>query len=121
MRLPATACLFLLSVSSAFGGTGQFTVLGVGSASCGNWTQSRALERTVRAISPNLPTTNAEGWLLGFITGVGWVGPTDPGAYTDAVGVAGWVDNYCQAHPTDQIVDAAKAFLKFVQANPRHP
>jgi hypothetical protein len=34
----------------------------------------------------------------------------------DANGISGWIDNYCRAHPIEDISEAAKAFLN---AHPR--
>jgi hypothetical protein len=54
-----------------------------------------------------------EQWVIGFLSGIGYEGigqGDDTLAGVDANGVWTWVDNYCRAHPLDQIVTAAKAF-----------
>jgi hypothetical protein len=49
-------------------------------------------------------------WALGFITGAGWNGGTDPLGGTDAEGVLAWFDNYCAANPLKTIADGAVEF-----------
>jgi hypothetical protein len=45
-------------------------------------------------------------WLLGFVSGYNSYRPGED-VSSDAHGLAGWVDNYCAAHPLDLIVKAA--------------
>jgi hypothetical protein len=63
-----------------------------------------------------------EQWVLGFLSGVGYgvgfietktnpAGNIDPLNGTDAQGALAWIDNYCHAHPLDQIEAASKAFV----------
>jgi hypothetical protein len=82
---------------------------GMGSQSCGTWTAGR---RDRQALG-------SEQWILGFLSGIGYVSlvpnGTNPLEGTDAKGVWAWVDNYCQTHPLDPIITAG---IKFVGAHP---
>jgi hypothetical protein len=100
------ACLMVfaphLALAQASGG--QYHEIGSGTASCGAWTADRH-QLANRALSD-------EEWVLGFLSGVGYIGydSANPLNKTDADGVWAWIDNYCSAHPISQISDAAAAF-----------
>ena len=55
-----------------------------------------------------------ESSLTGFLTAIGWVGQdgADPLEGVDAAAVFAWIDNYCSAHPLDQIVIGAEQFSR---------
>jgi hypothetical protein len=58
-------------------------------------------------------------WIVGYLSGVASAtsqAGMDPLHGTDAEGVWAWIDNYCQAHPLDLMIDAGTAF---VVAHPR--
>jgi hypothetical protein len=58
--------------------------------------------------------SEVEQWIVGFLTGVGWMGfstGVDPWKGMDAPAVWGWVDNYCLAHPLDNVAKAGEAFV----------
>jgi hypothetical protein len=48
----------------------------------------------------------------GFLSGIGYEGDANlnPLNGMDAYGVWAWIDNYCQAHPIETIMEAAEAF-----------
>ncbi len=100
--LALTVALMIGSVGAA----GEpFALIGLGLASCGTWTAARRDRRS----------SNYAQWILGFLSGAADVGVSngmnlDPLKGVDADGVLGWMDNYCQAHPLSQIVDAAESF-----------
>jgi hypothetical protein len=54
------------------------------------------------------------GWLLGFLSGIGYVNRDgdDPLDGVDAEGVWAWIDNYCRSYPIQKIGDAAAAFYR---------
>jgi hypothetical protein len=54
---------------------------------------------------------HTEAWVLGFLSGLGVAGVGDPLNGVDNEGVMAWIDNYCQSHPINRLVDAAKAFF----------
>jgi hypothetical protein len=78
-----------------------YTSIGAGAESCGAWTSARHT-RSFQVMQ----------WALGFLSGVGFVGrdSADPLRGMDAEGVWAWIDNYCQANPIKDVVDAAEAF-----------
>ena len=52
-------------------------------------------------------------WALGFLSGVAiYSGELNPLKGVDANAVAYWLDNYCQARPTEDFVDALRAFIR---------
>ena len=83
--------------------------MGAGNSSCGQWTAARA-DRVAVAY---------ERWALGFLSGAGFIGKRssiDPLAGVDAAGVLAWIDNYCHAHPPE---DIERATAEFVYAHPQ--
>ena len=81
-------------------------MIGAGVSTCGTWTADRKTPNSVLALSDGQ-------WVLGFLTGVAITNHNaDPLRGLDANGVLAWVDNYCQANPIKQIVDAALAFYR---------
>jgi hypothetical protein len=89
---------------------GQVAVAGFGMRSCGTWT----------AVRHDGTALGHEQWILGFLSAVGYTNflrdQMNPLEGTDADGVWAWIDNYCQAHPLDRIINAADAFSR---AHPR--
>ena len=84
-----------------------FTMSGAGHASCGTWVADRR--------HPDSPVAYMDvEWMLGFLSGVGYAGPptADPLGGLDGNAVATWIDNYCQAHPLEKIIDAGAAFYR---------
>jgi len=87
---------------------------GIGTSSCGAWTADRRYPDSAPAVTD-------EQWILGFLSGVGYLGSglsrnIDPLATVDAEAVWAWIDNYCHANPLAHITDAAGAFFA---AHPR--
>jgi hypothetical protein len=80
----------------------SYSVLGAGFKSCGAWTADR------RGL---LASQNMQ-WILGFLSGVGWVHLTgqNPLDGLDAQAVWAWVDNYCKANPLRNIANAGEVF-----------
>ena len=99
----------ILSVLSLVVGIGtadaEFVYMGHGTRSCGSWTiDRRTASRTELA---------DESWILGFLSGVGYEGAgLSPLNDVDAKDVFGWMDNYCRAHPLDDIEKAGEAFVR---------
>jgi hypothetical protein len=90
-------------------------VLGLGTKSCGNWTAA--------AREDGWPRIAYHAWLGGFISGInlnisGTNGNLNEG--TDFAGMAAWVDNYCVAHPLDN-VDSAAVSLAIEILNKKKP
>jgi hypothetical protein len=83
---------------------GNYDLIGSGTNSCGTWTAYRR-ERQASLF---------EQWILGFLSGVGYQGTgvgVDPLNGVDAGAVWAWMDNYCQAHPLDDVAEAGAAFV----------
>lgn len=80
----------------------QFTIIGQGTLSCGAWTAARRMRSGA----------GQQQWLLGFLSGVGFMGgpDVDPLANIDAEGVWAWVDNHCAANPAETLETAAVLF-----------
>ena len=86
-----------------------YLAIGRGNGSCGAWTTTRRAQQA----------QGYEQWILGFLSGVGWQGAQsgiNPLNGLDANGVWAWLDNYCQVHPLDPLVEAAAALAR---AHPR--
>jgi hypothetical protein len=79
-----------------------YAIHGAGTQSCGTWTSSRSAHDILEA--------PLENWVEGFITGINFTrqirGYSDLLAGTDQNGAFAWVDNYCSAHPLDNVSDA---------------
>jgi hypothetical protein len=78
-----------------------FTSIGAGNASCGTWTANRRVQ---------VKSMDAETWVLGFLSGIGYAGNGNPLANMDAEGVWAWIDKYCSAYPISTIIIAAEIF-----------
>ena len=97
--------LLALAAGSPTRGGNYPVVIGVGGNSCGSWT---AASNTPRRLE-------YEAWLIGYFSAVNRYAPGADGALTrstDGRGLIGWVDNYCLAHPIDQIETAAVTLTK---------
>jgi hypothetical protein len=100
MRPIAPFCLLALCLVFSLPVLAQTpVVIGAGGNSCGK-----------RTNTIGVPGHNEyEGWVLGFISAydmyVSTTGHVNAG--TDARGLLGWIDNYCSAHPLEQINTAA--------------
>ncbi len=79
-------------------------IYGAGTKSCGSWTR----ERSTEVMSPL--RVNMEAWILGFLTGAGWMEQLELGE-GDAEGKFAWIDNYCKAKPLDSIDSAAAGLV----------
>jgi hypothetical protein len=83
----------------------QYHKIGSGTDSCGTWTSAR---------STRTGWFQDSQWVLGFLSGFGYMGKRDgydPLDGLDAEGVWAWVDNYCGTHPLEELSGAAEAFI----------
>ena len=82
---------------------GGYMVMGFGTKSCGAWTADRQGNGDIQFVD--------EAWVLGYLTALNVVGPGSDNIArnTDTDGIVAWVDNYCAAHPLDEIVTATRA------------
>lgn len=72
---------------------------------CGTWLRER------HARSERLQ--KYEIWVVRFIVGHDWADIPRPGFFSkvDAAGMLGWVDNYCRAHPLNNVQRAAERLV----------
>jgi hypothetical protein len=94
------ALVVVLMNGAADAAEGKYSIIGVGTGSCGTWTAARRDRRALLY----------EQWILGFLSGEGAAsavladGSDNPLNGMDAEGVWAWIDTYCQVHPLDQIL-----------------
>lgn len=85
------------------------TLIGSGGVSCGAWT---AAERTHS-------NEGRRQWLLGWVSAYNFyqlqLDGADISKGTDANGLFAWVDNFCAAHPLDQLATAAIRLVEALQ------
>jgi hypothetical protein len=98
--------LVILAIALPAGSMAQqiYAVVGAGVAtSCGTWSANRRSNSQI--------WYSQVQWVLGFLSGVGFQGINN-GGYNplhglDGGAVAGWLDNYCRAHPLEQLAGAS--------------
>ena len=85
----------------------NFTILGVGTESCGAWRADR--------VDPNGPESMADmAWIGGYITGFNrYTGGTEHNisGETDMQGILAGMDDYCRGHPLDSVETAAEILI----------
>ncbi len=91
-------------------------VLGRGSESCGSYSLALTADRPDQLMSwqgRQFPTTAYmyAQWITGFVTYANTTRKLPQQIVIDVNGVALWVKNYCDAHPDEQIVKAAIAYV----------
>ena len=90
-------------------GQGRITVLGSGIISCGKWLERR----------PADDKAGPEGnWVNGYLTGrqdVASMRLTDSQT-GDFAGRNAWIDQYCQSHPIDELLEASRALFQALRA-----
>jgi hypothetical protein len=103
----ATALGSILTASAA----GMWIDSGVGTSTCGTWTQERRQGGAQAAMDRE--------WAQGFVSGVNYGRSSTPNAPDSALGEgtdgnswAAFVDNYCMNHPLDTVATAAIALIK---------
>jgi hypothetical protein len=99
--------VFLLCFQTAGAGDGTFSNLGEGLSSCGDWLDKRP-QAPLRVIPE-------AAWVLGFLTAASQysvtASPKNIAHGLTVNGIEHWVDNYCTAHPLDNIDTAASALV----------
>ena len=98
-------------------GAGTITLWGAGNTSCGTWITNRRTDPGTARFEFS--------WLQGYITGLNAGLPsTDSnygqvGASIDVDAAKVWVDNYCQAHPLNNLADAATELYTYARSQNR--
>jgi hypothetical protein len=108
----APAVVLMLSLTTAWAQEGTDSWLPQKS-SCGAWTAASLAPKT-----EEIHFRILGWWLQGFLSGVGVTHglapdglPYYPLKGMDSPGVFAWIDNYCKAHPIENIDDAGWAFV----------
>ena len=111
VKLAAVLAMVVAAQSISLAMAQTSTALGSGTKSCGAWTEDRRTPDTHAAFQDMQ-------WVLGFLSGVGFMGQgeIDPLNGLDAHAVWAWIDNYCRDHPLSRISGATAAFKN---AHPR--
>jgi hypothetical protein len=102
--LPAALAVALMTGSADALDPGNYQAIGLGTSSCGTWT----------AMRQNRQAFGFEQWILGYLSGVSFLGGPSgiiPLDGVDAEAVLGWIDNYCRAHPLAVIAQAGAVFV----------
>jgi hypothetical protein len=105
-KLTLALCLCLLPVVSP---RSEVRSIGSGNASCGTWLHDRKTKDYFAMAN----------WALGYISGAAiWGDVGNPLGQTDADGVFYWLDNYCNARPTEKFYYAMDAFIRDATSRP---
>jgi hypothetical protein len=108
MRTKLFCLMLVFAALAANGASGQqtYTAIGAGNSSCGAWTMERRPPYDGAALNTQ--------WVVGFLSGVGFMGKSegvDPlRGVVDPNAVVAWIDNWCSSHPLNSIAEAAAAF-----------
>jgi hypothetical protein len=94
---PILATLILCASAAKADAGDKWTVYGWGTQSCGAWIAAAATDPVARL--------EATEWILGWVSATGLY--SAPLKESDVVAMNTWVDGYCQAHPLDDVQDAA--------------
>lgn len=98
-RPPPTLLVVVLVIAAAvLVLTAGFTTLGAG-RSCGAWAADQRSNGNIAMLD--------DQWVLGFLSGVAASRGDDPLAGVDPKAVLRRVDDYCAAHPSDDMTAAA--------------
>jgi len=89
---------------------GDYSVKGEGNYSCPEYASAKR-SNTAKLYS-------SMSWVQGFITGMNYQRSRDEGSDSfiaqdiPAASIARWIENYCREHPSDDVADAAEAFVE---------
>jgi hypothetical protein len=72
----------------------------MGARGCGKWMERKG---------DGYASVANEAWLGGALSGIAMISNNDFIKGTDAASLYLWMDNYCQAHPLDDVADGAMA------------
>lgn len=112
LRLATVALALLVPVvASAQQPRTNYAVFGIGTKTCGYWTETRKVD--------NYANVALIIWLAGYMTAFDLHGTDkmDGSNGADMDGLEAWIDNYCKANPLRTIANAAEA-LTYELRNP---
>lgn len=84
----------------------EVTIYTLGSVSCSAWTADR------RAGNPQ--SIADEYWVGGFLSGVNWSSGQRLGISVDGPGLYGYIDNYCDSHPSRDLSNATGSLVNLL-------
>lgn len=94
-RLLAISLVLSTHYFASYATAATYAVYGAGTLSCGTWIEERKKENWY----------DTGQWIVGYISAAGYYG--NPSLRkTDSDAIAVFMDNYCQAHPLEDIVQA---------------
>jgi hypothetical protein len=101
--LIAWTTVTVLMAGFAVAQEGTPRMIGQGAHVCSSWTALRVRRQS----------HGAEEWVLGFLSGVAYVGSPklNPLLGEDAGSVIAWIDSYCRDHPRNRLATAAMGFV----------
>src|SRR5580704_10978413 len=109
--LPVICAMFLVAANSGAptaGNVGAPIIIGVGALSCGQWLTDR---QGLHSAQP------MEAWITGYLSGFNsYVLHGDITKNIDNAGLFSWIDDYCHAHPLDDIVAATDWLIDALKA-----
>jgi len=111
--VPAVLTGFVVALLGSVGqgadSKGHYQILGRGTTSCGSYLEARRT-RDVSFLA-------YEAWLTGYVTAVNLASANteDISRGTDLDGLLGWLDNWCQTHPTSSYASASEALVSFLR------
>jgi hypothetical protein len=119
MKLISATGLILLALFAEGKAAEPGFIFGSGVASCRTWSEYGKQPN-------NNPSKLAlQSWMLGFITGEEMAEHLPPTMFEvlDTQVLLGWISNYCQTHPLEQIPNAGVALINELidRATPKHP
>lgn len=94
----------MLVVFAAGFSANSHAVLVRGAPSCGNWVTERASPNKWNSLANN-------NWLNGYLSAYAKVAHKDILKNADNESIMRWMDNYCKAHPLNEIDDGADALI----------
>jgi hypothetical protein len=102
-----TALIFMSANAHCGDYRTQFTLLGLGGASCGSWSAARTRgDADTEAIA-------IASWVTGYLSGYNHFNK-DTASITENVDTAAtlrWVDNYCRKNPLNPVAAAADSLI----------
>ena len=116
-RIYLLALLALVPCLEGAEGKDQWMVRGEGQLSCGAWTKAQAHRPAIGADNKYLATdiglSSQIAWVSGFLSAFDYYGngSGNVSSSTDGNGILAWIDNYCAAHPLDNIEKATVALV----------
>jgi hypothetical protein len=87
----------------------QPVIIGAGGASCGKWLEARD-QKTQNRFTAAVIISWVQGHLEGFEGAIAMMRPpgkANPFNRPDGIAISYWLDNYCAAHPLENIRQAA--------------